>query len=171
MSSKYNQPSYTPDYNDNFRESNNNMQVKYPTNNQYSSNIPTQSFKQPNIQYNPSVNDMSSNNSYQPQQYSSPQYTRPVENQYINQRPLPPQYNNFDLYSNQINVDNPNKFNWIKFGKNVVIYTILFLIMSHLKMNDFLCSFIPLLNNNEILCMTVKGIVMSLIIIVIQKIL
>ena len=47
--------------------------------------------------------------------------------------------------------------------------TLLFLIMSHIKMNSIVCGFIPYLNNHEILCMTIKGVIMSILIIIIQK--
>jgi len=78
--------------------------------------------------------------------------------------------NNYELFSdNPIEENKSSKFNWLNFGKNIVIYTVLFLIMSHMKMNYFVCKFIPFLNNNEVLCMTVKGVIMSIIIIVIQK--
>ena len=168
MSSKYSQPmpSYNPDYSDNFRE-----QPDYTQNNRvkpsnYGQNTTQSYVSNNNPTYQPLEQQPTHQQQHQPQQQ---QYPRPTSNQYVNRQPV--YNNNYDLYSHQLKEDNPDKFNWIKFGKSIVIYTILFLIMSHLKMNDFLCSFIPPLTNNEILCMTIKGIVMSLIIIVIQKIL
>ena len=65
--------------------------------------------------------------------------------------------------------DNPTKIKWSRYFKGIVIYTLLFLIMSHIKMNSFVCGFIPYLNNHEILCMTIKGVIMSILIIIIQK--
>ena len=79
----------------------------------------------------------------------------------------------YESFANNPSIENnkSSKFDWLKFGKSIIIYTILFLIMSHIKMNVFVCNFIPFLNNNEVLCMTVKGIIMSIIIIIIHKIL
>ena len=74
--------------------------------------------------------------------------------------------NNYELFSDNTKI---TQYNWINFGKKIVIYTILFLIMSHVKMNNFVCSFIPFLNNNEVLCMIAKGFIMSILIIIIQK--
>ena len=65
--------------------------------------------------------------------------------------------------------DNPYKIKWSRYFKGIVIYTLLFLIMSHIKMNSIVCGVIPYLNNHEILCMTIKGIIMSILIIIIQK--
>jgi hypothetical protein len=64
-----------------------------------------------------------------------------------------------------------SKINWMLILKKIVIYTMLFLIMSHVKMNDLVCHFIPFLNNNEILCMVTKGILLAIIIIIIQMVL
>jgi hypothetical protein len=63
------------------------------------------------------------------------------------------------------------KFDWLLFGKRVAIYTILFLIISHVKMNELVCRFIPFLNDNELLCMTTKGLILAIIIVIIQQIL
>jgi hypothetical protein len=65
--------------------------------------------------------------------------------------------------------ENPNKINWRRYMKAIVIYTLLFLIMSHVKMNSIVCGFIPYLNTREIFCMIVKGIIMSILILIIQK--
>ncbi len=64
-----------------------------------------------------------------------------------------------------------NKFNWLSFGKKIIIFTALFLLMSSVKMDDLVCKFIPFLSNNQLLCMTIKGILLSLIIILIQLLL
>ena len=63
------------------------------------------------------------------------------------------------------------KFDWILFAKKIVIYTALFLIMSHVKMDELVCKFVPFLSDNQILCMTFKGILLALVIILVQKIL
>ena len=65
--------------------------------------------------------------------------------------------------------DNRHKIKWSRYLKGIVIYTLLFLIMSHIKMNSIVCGVIPYLNNHEILCMTIKGIIMSILIIIIEK--
>ena len=72
----------------------------------------------------------------------------------------------------QINEEFTNKkIDWILFIKKLVIYSMLFLIMSHVKMNTIVCNFIPYLNNNEILCMVTKSVIIALLIIIIQLIL
>lgn len=64
-----------------------------------------------------------------------------------------------------------SKLNWVLLFKKIVIYSVLFLVMSHIKMNQLVCNFIPLVNNNEVACMSMKGVIMAVIIIVIQNIL
>ena len=64
-----------------------------------------------------------------------------------------------------------SKFDWLLFVKKLVIYTALFLIMSHVKMDELVCRFIPFLNDNQILCMTVKGLILGLLIILVQMLL
>jgi hypothetical protein len=64
-----------------------------------------------------------------------------------------------------------SKFDWLLFAKKLVIYTALFLIMSHVKMDELVCRFIPFLNDNQILCMTVKGLILAILIILVQMLL
>lgn len=64
-----------------------------------------------------------------------------------------------------------SKIDWLLFGKKIIIYTSLFLVISHIKTDQIVCKFIPFLNNNQILCMTFKGIILSIIIILIQMML
>ena len=64
-----------------------------------------------------------------------------------------------------------SKFKWVLFVKKIVIYTALFLIMSHVKMDELVCKFIPFLSENQILCMTVKGVILALLIILVQMLL
>ena len=113
-------------------------------NNNYQSEIPTQ-YKQSSRQ----------------QQSQSIQYNPRIEN--IDERPIKKPNTNESFVN--------NKFNWILFTKKLVIYSMLFLIMSHVLMNNMVCHFIPYLNNNEIYCMVVKSIIMSISIIIIQYIL
>ena len=84
----------------------------------------------------------------------------------------PSYYNKKRKYNSLESLDvSSNKFNWMLIFKKIAIYAILFLIMSHIKMNEIVCNFMPFLNNNEILCMTTKGIIMAILIILIQLVL
>ena len=65
-------------------------------------------------------------------------------------------------------VEKPNKINWTVVLKKIVIYTMLFLIMSHVKINDLIFKILPILEMHEILLMILKGILMSLVVIIIQ---
>ena len=64
-----------------------------------------------------------------------------------------------------------NKFDWLLLAKKLIIYTALFLIMSHVKMDELVCKFVPFLSDNQILCMTFKGALLAIIIIIIQMLL
>ncbi len=78
-------------------------------------------------------------------------------------------YSNYDI--DTFETTKTDKFDWVLFAKKIVIYTALFLIMSHVKMDELVCRFIPFLNENQILCMTVKGLILALLIILVQMIL
>jgi hypothetical protein len=67
--------------------------------------------------------------------------------------------------------DGNTGFNFMNLIKKIIVFTILFLIMSHIKMNHILCSFIPFVEKNEIACMVTKGFIMSLIIIILYPLL
>ena len=60
--------------------------------------------------------------------------------------------------------ENLDKFNWILLLKKIVIYTILFLVLNHIKTHEIVCGLLPFLSNNELLCMTFKGLLFALII-------
>ena len=64
--------------------------------------------------------------------------------------------------------DETTKFNWIIFFKKLIIYAILFLLISHIKMNQLTCTIMPFLQSNELALMTVKGLILGLIIIILQ---
>jgi hypothetical protein len=82
------------------------------------------------------------------------------------------QSNNYDeTQIDKFEGEKSTKFNWILFGKKLVIYTALFLIMSHVKVDDLVCKFVPFLNENQILCMTFKGVLLAIIIILVQTLL
>ena len=78
-------------------------------------------------------------------------------------------YNDYDVDTFQ--ETKSSKFDWLLFVKKIVIYTALFLIMSHVKMDELVCKFIPFLSENQILCMTVKGLILALLIILVQMLL
>ena len=87
-----------------------------------------------------------------------------------------PSYLPTNNYKKSINTYEPfkndnSKIDWYLIGKKIVIYTILFLIMSHLIMNNMICRFIPFVGENEIACMVMKGFIMSVVIIILQTIL
>lgn len=64
--------------------------------------------------------------------------------------------------------DESTKFNWIVFFKKLTIYAILFLLISHIKMNQLTCTVMPFLQSSELALMTVKGLILGLIIIILQ---
>jgi hypothetical protein len=66
---------------------------------------------------------------------------------------------------------NSNRFNWMLFGKKILLITALFLIMSSVRMDNIVCNFIPFLSSSQLLCMTVKGIILAIIVIIIQTML
>jgi hypothetical protein len=78
-------------------------------------------------------------------------------------------YDNYDI--DKFQETNSSKFDWLLFIKKLVIYTALFLIMSHVKMDELVCKFVPFLSENQILCMTVKGLILALLIILVQMLL
>lgn len=62
------------------------------------------------------------------------------------------------------------KFNWILLAKKIIIYTMLFLIISHVKLNELIFRFVPYFSEHEIPLMIVKGVFISIIIVVLQKV-
>lgn len=64
--------------------------------------------------------------------------------------------------------DKSDKINWMLILKKVVIYMLLFLVFNHVKTHQIICGLIPFLNNNELLCMTFKGLIFAVIIILLQ---
>ena len=85
---------------------------------------------------------------------------------------IPNRYENMSNKKNNYESFQDNGgFSYTSLIKRIIVYTILFLIMSHLKMNNILCHFIPFLENNEIACMAMKGFIMSCIIIIVYPLL
>jgi hypothetical protein len=68
------------------------------------------------------------------------------------------------LKERMVQNENTNRFNWILLLKKIVIYTILFLVLNHIKTHEIVCGLLPFLGNNELLCMTFKGLLFALII-------
>jgi len=112
-------------------------------------------------------------------QQPQPQQQPPMQNF---QQPPPQQYpsnymtsqpynkNKYDNYLNPPVTNESSKINWIIILKSIAIYTILFLIISSVKMDDFLYSMIPYLSTNEISKMILKGLVYGILVIVIQRV-
>jgi hypothetical protein len=111
------------------------------------------------------------------EQYRDPRY----EQQPVYQQQQPRLYEQYDIPAsrNEIPVARPkrktkermasyeeksDKINWILIVKKLVIYTILFLVFNHIKTHQVLCGLIPFLNNNELICMTFKGLLFAIII-------
>ncbi len=133
--------------------------------------------RQPDVSYNVSY-DMNPqyqqqphthNQQYREQQYDQ-QYDRSVDvryEQYDSQKPRPKRKMKERMTAP---VENPNKFNWILLLKKLVIYTVLFLVFNHIKTHEIFCGLIPFLRNNEVLCMTFKGLIFAVIIAVLLPI-
>ena len=150
--------------------------------NKMTGNLSSNSMYQPMSNQNMSNQNMSNqpmsthyNNMYMrdPNQHNMNYMPQPmsVNNNDIN---FPPPYQQspqkkslIDSFKNS----NSKKIDWYLIGKKIVVYTILFLIMSHLIMNNMVCRFIPFTSNNEIVCMVVKGLIMSIMIILLQGLL
>jgi hypothetical protein len=100
----------------------------------------------------------------------------PMQQMPMMQPPMPPMYNPVIPMQKKRNIikekfasdTKPNKINWILITKKIVIYTMLFLIMSHIKMNEIIFKFIPFFEKNEIPNMIFKGFIMAIIIIITQ---
>ena len=164
MSSISYNPNISSDYNQPSQDDMEYSQSSRPSQSRPTQSRPTQSRQKSNIKYSNQIQPTSFDN-YNPYDYN------PIPTNNINYGRIP-RKQNYELFSDgPSEEEKKTKFDWLKFGKSIAIYTILFLIMSHVKMNEFVCNFIPLLKNDEVLCMTVKGIIMSIIIIVIQKML
>ena len=98
-----------------------------------------------------------------------PQYDMKNSNTYYSPKK---RYENMSNYKKEkYESFNESRFNLSSIVKKIIVYTILFLIMSHIKMNNLLCNFIPFVENNEIACMVTKGFIMSCIIIILYPLL
>lgn len=118
--------------------------------------------RQPDISYNVSYDMNPREQRYDPR--PEPHFERVPDvryEQYENQTPRPKRKTKERMTAP---IENPNKFNWILLLKKLVIYTILFLVFNHIKTHQILCGLIPFLSNNEVLCMTFKGLLFAAII-------
>ncbi len=160
---------------------------KYNTNMEYEDEVDTHyNMPQQFEQMDPRVDPRMNSNIEQPAQYRS---SKNSNRNYQKYNMMPGKKNNRGKrnYYNSENYENneqedyvptvdkfdnkSKKFDWMLIAKKIVIYTALFLVMSHVKMDELVCKFIPFLSDNQILCMTTKGILLALIIILIQNIL
>ena len=138
-----------------------NMQM--PMQNMPMQNMPMQNMQMPNMQM-PNMQNMQMQN-------------MPIQNMPMQNMQMPMQNISMANQYKKSKIDTfdstktKKKFDWLLFAKRVAIYTILFLIISHVKMNELVCKFIPFLNDNELLCMTTKGLILAIIIVIIQQIL
>ena len=126
--------------------------------------------------YTPFIQEVKpESNTKQSQQYPT-QYPQQYPMQYPPQYPMqypphPSQYssNKYEQVLNPPSVSN-NKINWMSIFKSISIYLILFLIISSVKMDELLFKLIPYLHSNEIIKMIIKGLILSIVIVIIQKI-
>jgi hypothetical protein len=169
-----------------------NPNINIPYHNGYSNNIGNSNmdmeFEESNGNYNmqPSLQQMDPRGNYnsgmeQMNYQMGQQQRQPIRQDFNNY----PKYNTKrktarmnsypQQYENSQTVDKfedtpkkSSKINWIIIVKKLIIYTALFLIMSHVKMEELLCNCIPFLKDNQILSMTLKGVMLAIIIIFIQ---
>ena len=112
------------------------------------SQLPYQPYPSNPNNFTPQGNNTSRNHQYNKHKYDN----------YLN--PPPVIYNNDDT-----------KIKWLVILKSIIIYTILFLIISSVKMDNILQGLIPYLGTNIISNMICKGLILSILIVIIQKIL
>ena len=60
------------------------------------------------------------------------------------------------------------KIYWIYILKAIACYTLLFMIMNHINMDNMICKFIPFICTNVVLSTVIKGVLMSIFILIIQ---
>jgi hypothetical protein len=114
-----------------------------------------QMMQQPQQQMMQQVMPMPMQQPIMPQMYN-PHVAIPKQNKKIREKFIEPP------------VEKSNKINWRIIVKKIVIYTMLFLIMSHVKMNELIFKILPVLEMHEIGLMILKGFLMSLVVIIIQ---
>ncbi len=167
---------YNPNVNIPYNNYNNNINMDF---NNSGGNFKTSNYDYPSQsqipqmdprgapQYNPNIENM------RPQ--VRPNFDNYYENNDISvskrsRKKTMSKYNDIDTFQETQDTKS-TKFDWLLLVKKLVIYTALFLIMSHVKMDELVCRFIPFLSDNQILCMTVKGLILALVIILVQMLL
>ena len=117
----------------------------------------------PSISYQPSLPQMDPRITYDPTPPAPTHMNPPMPPVYT--PPRKPQYSKVEEIAN---VD--TKINWMGLFKKLIIYMILFILMSTMRVNNVLCSLVPYFEQNEFLCMTVKSMIFGIIIIILQMI-
>lgn len=141
-----------------------------------------------NFTYNPNVDLTDYRNKYEEEQFEQqykmppqPQYQMPPQ-QYQMPPPqpqyqMPPPQQKYQMPQRNRVANNIEKID-IKEGmslstksllKKIFIYFCLFIIFSHKIMTNLMCSKISFLNNNELLCLLLKGGIFTTVLILIQK--
>jgi hypothetical protein len=60
------------------------------------------------------------------------------------------------------------KIYWIYIVKAIACYTLLFMVMNHINMDTMICKCIPFIADNVVLSTVIKGVIMSIFILIIQ---
>ena len=119
--------------------------------------------------YEPQYNDHRINQQINPQiNPHRDQYIEPRSNIRYEQQDAPPRPRRKMKEQMVSQYESSDKINWILILKKVIIFTLLFLVFNHVKTHELICGLIPFLNNNELLCMTFKGLIFAVIIILLQ---
>ncbi len=107
-----------------------------------------------------------SRSEYSRSEYPGADYSRPksgLKKHKMNSKKISVNEN----YENDTDIKH-TKISWSLILKKIIIFTALFLLMSSIKMDELVCKFIPYLNENQLMCMTLKGVILSIIIIIIN---
>ncbi len=156
---------------------NNNYRNDFDRNDNYRNNFENNYYNSSNISNNDmprSLPQIDPRNEYSRNEYSRSELSRPMNNKKIgfkNKSKMISKVN--EKYQNDSDIDkiNNSKLNWSLIIKKICIFTALFLIMSSIKMDELVCKFIPYLSENQLICMTTKGIILSILIIIINLLL
>ncbi len=105
-----------------------------------------------------------------PMMQQQPQMMPMLQQQPQMMPPMYPMPNKKQKKADQFTNVEEKQSNIAKYIKKLIIFTILFLVISHVKTND-LIEKIPMVGSNEIFMMVVKGFIMAVIIIIIDRIL
>lgn len=139
-------------------------------NNNYRNNFENNNYDMPRSL--PQIDSRSEYSRNEYPEYSGADYSRPksgLKKNKMNSKKIPVNEN----YDNDTDIDKykNTKMNWNVLIKKLIIFTALFLLMSSIKMDELVCKFIPYLSDNQLICMTTKGIILSILIIIINLLL